>query len=415
MIAKKISKLTLLISFAGFGVSLYALLLHIENLLSPGGGAFCDVSATINCSAVIGSRYGEFASIPLGAYGMAYFAVMFAAVITPKFASITKKRLATLELLIALSGVIVAGLLMMISYGVLKLICPTCSVIHALVALYAIIKIYGFFKARREAKTLETQPEEFADAYTRFAAISICLAIPPLFAGLITPFIVSYFGKHESKSVPVKTEQVQKNNAPTPLAKRLREFNKTNYVGDGEDYRRGSDQASVVVQIFSDFGCPHCKTANDSLVKAQDIVGESNVLLVYRFYPLSSECNDSVGGKGFYEYNCSLVVAARCAGQQGKFWEFKEWAFDGQNWPTYERDDKFSPDGLVLAAKNLGIDETPFSECLQGHSEDAKIKNDVAFANQLKIKGTPMILINGKEYQGSLDVNTFVKKFESEL
>ena len=413
MIVKKISKFTLLIALIGFGVSLYALILHIKNLLSPGGGAFCDVSATINCTSVIGSRFGEFASIPLGAYGMAYFAILFAALLTPKFATITKKQLATLELIIALLGVVVVGILMIISYGILKLVCPTCSVIHALVVLYTVLKLYQFFKARKEEASTQLEKPSMNDALTRFFAMAICFSIPPLMIGLMTPFIVSYIG-NKSSNTPTSTQQFTRK-IEKKMQVDLRSFNKTNYVGDGEDYRRGNDHAPVIVQIFSDFGCPHCKTANEALIKAQDIVGEDKVLLVYRFYPLSNECNQFIAGKGFYQYNCSLIVAARCAGQQGKFWPFKEWAFSGQEWTTQERDKNFSPEGLKSAAEKFDMNVKEFSECLKSDSESQKIKNDIILANQLNIQGTPMIIINGKEYQGPLEADIFVKEFEKAL
>lgn len=414
MIVKKINKLTLLLALAGFFVSLYALIVHIETLLSPGGGAFCDVSATVNCSAVIGSSYGEFASIPLGSYGMAYFAIVLAALLTPKFATITKKQLAVLELIIALAGLFVVFALMLISYGILKLVCPTCSIVHGIVIIYAILKIYAFFKTPKDSVQPLPEDMQSGDALTRFFALAICFAIPPLLAGLLTPFMVNFFAHQKSRSAPSEISKYSQN-VQNSVEKSALFFNKTNYVGDGEDYRRGNDNAPVIVQIFSDFACPHCKTANDSLVKAQDTVGQDKVLIVYRFYPLSDECNPSVGGKGVYKYNCRLVTAARCAGVQGKFWEFKEWAFEGQNWTNQHRDTQFSLDGLKNKAKQLNLNVQAFADCLQNHQEDNKIKNDIIFANQFNIKGTPFILINGKEYKGSLSPDAFVKEFEQEL
>jgi len=418
MIVKKLSKFTLLISLAGFFVSLYALILHIKNLMEPGGGSLCDISATVSCTTVIGSRYGEFASIPLGAYGMAYFAIMLSAVLTPKFAQISKKHLAGLELIIGVVGVIFVGILMGISYGILKMVCPTCTIIHVLIIIYTIIKCVQFFKSRK-SDAIHTSHEnnqntDFGDAFTKFFALSICLAIPPLAVGVFTPFLVNYFGK---KDVPEATQQITQhsNEITKSVNQDLLTFNKSNYIGNGEDYRLGSDSAPIIVQVFSDFGCPHCKTADASLVKAQDIIGQDKVLLVFRFYPLSNECNSFVGGKGWYTYNCSLIVASRCAGQQGKFQEFKTWAFNGQDWTNQERTKNFSTEGLKVEAEVLNMDTESFMQCMAGHSEDQKIKDDIIFANQLNIQGTPLIMINGTMYQGPLDSESFVRAFEHAL
>lgn len=415
MIIKKISKSTIIIGLSGFCVSLYALILHIKHLMSPGAGAICDVNATINCSAVIGSKYGEFAAIPLGAYGMAYFAILLSAAITPKFSPMTKKQLAYIEMSLGFIGVLVVGLLMGISYGILKLMCPTCSVIHVLVILYGCIKLFQLIKVLKEKDTADTTTDnayteqanllQHSNPYRTFFALALCLSIPPLIIGLFAPILVDYFS-------PAKNSESKFEAIKTTLNSDLKSFNKSNYVGNGEDYRRGSDTAPVVVQIFSDFGCPHCKDANQALIDAQNSVGMDKVILVYRFYPLSNECNQFVGGKGWYTYNCVLVVATRCAGQQGKFWEFKEWAFSGQDWTDQERAKNFSLDGLKNEAKTLNMDTELFGQCATGHSEDNKIRDDIILANSLNIQGTPLIIINGVVYHGFLKAPLFIQKFQ---
>lgn len=417
MIIKKLNKFTIFIGLAGFIVSLYALIVHVKNLMAPGGSSLCDINSTISCSVVIGSKYGEFAAIPLGAYGMAYFAIILAAALTPKFAPLTHQQLSKLELVIALIGVCVVAVLMTISYSILKMVCPTCSIVHVLVLLYAILKTVQFVKLKKEQ--YNAHAPSIHDAYMKFFALSLCLALPPLMAGLISPMLVYYFGNKTNVSLPdtrVSTPaMVSDTELQAKLKAELMTFNKSNYVGNGEDYHRGNENAPVVVQMFSDFGCPHCKTANEALLRAQDMVGLDKVVLVYRFYPLSNECNSFVGAKGWYTYNCSLVIAARCAGQQGNFWEFKEWAFSGQDWTNQMRDKNFSSEGLKIEAKNLKMNVEEFSQCLEGHSEDNKIKDDIILANQLNIQGTPLIIINGDVYKGPQETNIFVQLFERAL
>jgi protein-disulfide isomerase len=106
-----------------------------------------------------------------------------------------------------------------------------------------------------------------------------------------------------------------------------------------------------------------------------------------------------------------LVQATRCAGGQGKFWEFKDWAFSGQEWPDEQRATNFSLAGLKEEAKKLGMNEEAFGQCIEGGAELAKIKDDAALANQMKIKGTPLIVINGQEYDGPHSVEAFVRAF----
>lgn len=415
---KRIHILSLLIGLVGLLVSLYALITHLQILLKPGGKALCDINAQLNCSAVMSSSYGELASIPLGAYGMSYFIIILAAVFLPKISGVYQKQLALIELTIATIGFVSVATLFYISHFVLKVTCPSCTTIHILVAIYFVLKIRSFVSLRHQALKLDQ------DAFVKFFAISLCLGLPPLAAGLLAPFAMNYFVPEATASktnsapaaVPTapketQTTQVSPSPAPTTSTPELMTFNKTSYVGNGEDFRRGNDDAKVIVQMFSDFGCPHCKDANGELELAQNQVGQENVLLVYRFYPLDQKCNPFMPAKGWYTYSCDLAEATRCAGAQGKFWEFKEWAFLGQTWTNQERDQRFSLNGLKQQAEKLKMDVNLFSDCLQNGVERAKLKDDAALATKYKIQGTPMIFINGVEYKGPHSAGAFIRAF----
>ncbi len=410
----KINLITVMLGVVGFFVSLYSLAIHLQLGLKT-GPQICDFNSTVNCSNVIGSSYGEIAAIPLGAYGMTYFAIIISAAFMPKLARINKKWLAFWEFIIAIVGFISVCILVFISYKILNLVCPTCSVIHVIVTLYTILKIYQFMKTRKETNLPKN------DAFIRLMAVSLCLGIPPLAIGLVGPIIAPYLlsKKEEPKQAQTNTNLVN----PTPttsandpnLKSPMMSFNKTNFVGNGEDYRRGDDNSKVIIQVFSDFGCPHCRTATDSILKAQDTVGLDKVLFVYRFFPLSNKCNPYVPGEGGYPYACSLAEAVRCSGQQGKFWEFKSWAFDGQNWSNSERAEKFSLDGMKAQATKLGMNANSFAQCIQSNVELQKIKDDAAIANKMGIQGTPLIIINGAPYEGYHSPDAFSQAFYQAL
>ncbi len=409
--SEKISIISIIIGFLGVFASLYALILHIQNLMKPGHGALCDINAAINCSSVIGSSYGELAAIPLGSYGIAYFIILICAAILPKISYITPKQHAILEFILGFIGFISVIVLFYISHSILKTICPTCSVIHILVTIYFVLKIIVLFKRRKLPKS----PSQNSDYLIRFISICICLGLPPLAAGLIAPIVIDNFFRPHNVTAEIlnkASEKIPSNPTLQAAKAKLINFNKTNYVGDGEDFRRGSDNAKIVVQMFSDFGCPHCKKANDAVEQAQDIIGQDKVLFVYRFFPLSNKCNPYVPSAGWYPYSCSLPQASRCAGAQGKFWEFKEWGFLGQDWTDEKRAQSFSTEGMQEEAKNLGLNMNEFSQCIANGIELNKIKEDADLANKLKIKGTPFILINGEEYTGEHTTDAFTKAFQ---
>lgn len=398
----KLNRFDILLGVIGFFVSLYALVLHLQLLLKPGHGLLCDISSSFNCSSVLSSSYSEMGSIPLGAYGMSYFIFVLAAAFLPKYTNATQKQKTCCELVLALIGFLVITTLFSISYFVLGVFCPVCVSVYTIVSLYFLTKAVSFFRMSKDPSAAVL----VSDDLIKFVAVSLCLGIPPLAAGLIAPIAIPYFTKTNTDVQKVVAVE-KKADAPQPSTELS--FNKTNYVGDGQDYRLGDDNAKVVIQMFSDFGCPHCKSANESLVQAQQIVGKDKVLLVYRFFPLSNECNPYVSSKGWYVYGCSLVNMARCAGQQNQFWPFKEWAFSAQDVTDEKRTQMFSEAGIKQEVLKLGMNFDLFQQCVNSGVEWTKIKNDAALANRLGIQGTPLIFINGVKYQGGHSVDDFVQ------
>ena len=133
----------------GFAISLYAFRLH--GIIKAGGNSGCGFSETINCDKVLASQYGAFFGLPLGAYGMAYFVLVILTAVTtnPKT---TLQQETTQRLVVASAGLIGAGVLMYISYGILKAACPVCMSIHATILAIFGIALWQFLNVRKKAK-----------------------------------------------------------------------------------------------------------------------------------------------------------------------------------------------------------------------------------------------------------------------
>ncbi len=423
----QIQWVSLIISVVGFFVSLYALYLHIINYLKPGHGSLCDINSQISCSSVIGSHYGELLNIPLGSYGMTYFIAILMLSLLPKITYVNEKTMSLIGILISAIGMGAVLGLVYVSYFILKIICPTCTIIHILVFLFTIYQIYCYFKSRKHGKFI-------SNAFVSYLCVFSLLGVPPLAIGLIAPLIMNKIIEPAAEKkvvIPkdqINLEKLQKNNEDASFNSQKKSeallaqnqniknlfltFNKTNFVGNGEDFRKGSDDAPVIVQMFSDFGCPHCRDANEALSQAQITMGFDKVLFIYRFFPLSNKCNPYIQSEGWYVYTCDLSEAARCAGDQGSFFPMKDWAFQGQEWSDSQRAQNFSRAGLIGQAKSLGMDANIFEKCLSSHQELQKIKEDAGLANLQKIQGTPLILINGIEYKGTHSPDAFVQAFQ---
>jgi protein-disulfide isomerase len=112
------------------------------------------------------------------------------------------------------------------------------------------------------------------------------------------------------------------------------------------------------------------------------------VRLVYKDFPLPS-----------HHRAMSAHEAARCAGEQGRYWAYHDVLFERQ--PRFERDD------LVDYAVNLNLDRDRFQRCLDTHRFRAAVEADSAEGRELGVRSTPTFFINGTPIVGAQPVDRF--------
>lgn len=111
-------------------------------------------------------------------------------------------------------------------------------------------------------------------------------------------------------------------------------------------------------------------------------VETGKVRLVFHDYPLSGHPN-----------SVPAAVAARCAGDQGQFWQMHAMLFDNQRqWAGLA-----SPTSQFIAyAKQLQLDEAGFSSCVTGSDQRDAVLRARAAGDQLRLPGTPSFTVNGR-------------------
>ena len=395
--SKSIFYTPLVLGIIGFLLSLYSLILHFKLKISPGGSQFCDISSNLNCSKVILSNLSELYHIPISAYGISYFSIIIILSLGSQYLKISKKCSSIFLFLLSSFGISTSLLLIYASYKYLDAQCLLCLSVHLLNFLLFLTSLRYLFKYKRNAFYLEKNAFKALISY-----IIIFGIIPLLCATLINTFIIPSLKKSSKAPTEVKTSS--KIDLP---------INRSNYINDGEDYRIGSDNAKVVVQIFSDYGCIHCKNATEAILEAQKIYGMDKVLFVYRFFPISNKCNPNIKHEGFFESTCLLSIATRCAGQQKHFFEFRKWASQGISMSPIEKKKNLSKEGVLNFIRKLGLDNETFKDCLNSKDELYKIQRDANRAQELNIQGTPLIIINGKVYEGPNTTSAFLDYFRS--
>jgi protein-disulfide isomerase len=166
-------------------------------------------------------------------------------------------------------------------------------------------------------------------------------------------------------------------------------------VARDPDRVRGNPKAPVTIVEFSDFQCPYCHriepTLKELLAKYQ-----GRVSLSFRDFPL----------RQIHPQAELAAEAARCAEEQGKFWEYHDLLFAGS---------KLDHDGLVEQARALKLDEGRFDACLAAGKYKPQIEQDMQDGIRAGVSGTPGFFINGIPLSGAQPLDSFSKVIDDEL
>jgi protein-disulfide isomerase len=147
-------------------------------------------------------------------------------------------------------------------------------------------------------------------------------------------------------------------------------------VGQGW-YALGHDDAPVTVVEFTDYQCPFCRHfQSDTFAQLKkDYIDTGKVRFVSRDLPLE-----------FHPNAPAAAMAARCAGDQNKFWEMR----DAMMLDTAT---DLGPDSILKYGQKTNLDMTAFRLCLSDKKYTDAIKKDTADAGTLGISGTPSFVI----------------------
>ncbi len=157
----------------------------------------------------------------------------------------------------------------------------------------------------------------------------------------------------------------------------------------------GPEDAAVTVFEFSDYECPSCRQAHEVVKKVRAHYGQ-RIRWVFKDYPLR-----------MHEYARDAAVGARCAGDQGKFWEFQDLLYGSK--------EALTRDHMRKLAADLGLDMELFGSCLDGGKYKDAVERDLDEAKKAGLDRTPSFLINGVLITGSHSFERFVQMIDEEL
>ena len=166
-------------------------------------------------------------------------------------------------------------------------------------------------------------------------------------------------------------------------------------VSIGEAPVLGKAEAPITLVEFSDFQCPFCSRVQPAIEKIRKTYGDQ-IRFVFKHYPLP-----------FHKDARPAHLAALCAEEQGKFWEYRSELFRNQK--------DLSRPMLFAHAKRLGFNMEQFETCLTKEKYAEKIDDDLKEAAKLGVSGTPAFFINGIKISGAQPFESFQKVIDEEL
>jgi protein-disulfide isomerase len=157
----------------------------------------------------------------------------------------------------------------------------------------------------------------------------------------------------------------------------------------------GPRGAPITVELFADLQSP-VSGPTVSVLKHLMKQYPSAVRLQFRNFPLA-----------FHPQAAVAHEAAMIAAREGKFWEFADYVLAHQA-SLREQD-------LVALAGRLGLDATKFAETLQQHRYAARIDADLQRGLSRGIRGSPVVIVNGKRIDGVPSPEMLTQYVESEM
>lgn len=156
----------------------------------------------------------------------------------------------------------------------------------------------------------------------------------------------------------------------------------------------GPADAPVTLVEFLDYQCPYCQRVQPTV----------NELLTHYGTKLRFVHRDFLLG---HPRALPAARAARCAGDQKRFWEYHT--------RLLTEPSDFSDEDLRKRATSLGLDGAAFATCLGSDRFDPIIKRSVDQGTELGVSGTPTFFINGKRLVGVRPVEDFRQVIDAEL
>ena len=377
-------KLMTAFALLGLGASTYSTWVHYRILNDPTYvESFCDVSATVSCTAAYSSRFGSVAGVPVAVFGTLFFIFVLFLIVWSVKSPVTRDNLA--GYVFAASTLALAAVLYLAyaSYFILGVTCLAC--------LTTYVAVIGLFltSGASTRHPMTKLPGRFAKDRGALAAGVVFAAAAVAAIALFPQQSVTAAANDPVPAPGAASQAAQQPAIPTAEASQIQQLEQYLAAQPRIPVMVPNDGAAVVVVKFNDYQCPACgQTYRDykAVIAKWTAQAPGKVKFITKDYPLDRECNQFVPQE-MHPGACEAAVAVRLAREKGKAEAMEDWLFANQPAMT--------PQNVKNAAATVG----------QVANFDARyaatlelVKADIAQGAQLKVSGTPTFFLNGMRF-----------------
>jgi protein-disulfide isomerase len=177
------------------------------------------------------------------------------------------------------------------------------------------------------------------------------------------------------------------------------------FIGVDDDPALGDPKAPVTIIEFGDYQCPYCRQFwRETFPRLKkEYIDTGKVRFIYRDYP-----------QAVHPEAMLSAMAAECADDQGKYYEFHDKLFREQD--RRGRDVvRFRTPELKRWAADITLDTAAFNACLDDERHKDEVSKDFKDLEGLGLEGTPIFFVNGRGLLGAHPFATFQKLIEAFL
>jgi uncharacterized membrane protein/protein-disulfide isomerase len=373
----KSRRLLLAFALVGLAASTLSSYVHYKLLTDPAYVSFCDVGGKVSCTQAYLSRYGSFMGVPVAIGGVIFFAV---AAVLAGLAGSAKSRArenaAGYIFVWSTIGLAFALYLAWASYVVLGVFCILCAITYA--------SVIGLFVISGGATTfpMTTLPGRAAGDIRTLVSSPVALVMLLVIGGGSAALIASF--PNESSAAAAQETAFANFQPLTPeQRKQVEDWWAVQPVV--ELPIPPSSGTKVLIVKFSDFQCPACKQAFQSLKPVLARYQGQGVEFVKKHYPLEPECNPNAAGMNHFG-SCEAAAAYEMAKSTPNLAKLDEWLFDHQQ--TLSRD-------VVRKAAEEQAGITDFDARYDATLQT--VRTDASLGKLVNVSSTPTIFINGRK------------------